>query len=171
MARAGRKARRQTTRKDQSTPGDDNHTPLEQTELLGIPKKQWTIARRRMRLVKIALGSKTRGMSRYHAVARKAGVSPRALYRWAAKWLRDRTLTSLLPGKLGPRPGLRRLGHDREIIVDAVLDDWMTKRETLPIAAAHEEVNRRCSKGSRRFRCQKRRWDLPGFVGSERASG
>jgi putative transposase len=146
MARAGRKASRHTTRKDQSTPGGDNHTPLEQTELLGIPKKHWAIARRRMRLVKIALGSKIRGMSRYDAVARKAGVSPRALYRWAAKWQRDRTLTALLPGKLGPRRGLRRLGHDREIIVDAVLDEWMTKRETLPIAAAHEEVNRRCSK-------------------------
>jgi len=99
-----------------------------------------------MRLVKIALGSKFRGMSWYDAVARKAGVSPRALYRWAAKRQRDRTLTALLPGKLGPRRGHRRLGYDREIIVDAVLDKWMTKRETLPIAAAHEQDNRRCSK-------------------------
>jgi putative transposase len=85
-------------------------------------------------------------MGRYESVARKAKVSPRALYRWAATWLRDRTLSSLLPRKLGPKPGHRRLGHEREIVVDAVLDDSIKRREPMPVTAVHEEVSRRCSK-------------------------
>ncbi len=57
MARAGRKARRQATPREQLTPGGDNHSPLEPTDRLGIPKKHWAITRRRSRLVKIVLGS------------------------------------------------------------------------------------------------------------------
>src|SRR5450432_614101 len=117
MTRAGRRTPQSSRRRNAKAPGGNPDAPLVQAELLGIPDEQWVIARRRMRLVKIVLGSKARGMGRYEAVARKARVTPRALYRWAATWLRDRTLSSLLPRKLGPKPGHSRLGHEREIIV------------------------------------------------------
>ena len=99
-----------------------------------------------MRFVKMALASKTGGTKRYASVARKARVSMRVLYRWIEKWRRDSTLTSLLPAQRGPKAGNRRLDFDRDAIIESVLDDWMSKREILPISAAHDEANRRCKR-------------------------
>jgi hypothetical protein len=76
-------------RSDDTAPAADPRALEKQAELLEISKADWNIARRRMRFVKMALASKTGGTQRYAAVARKAGVSKRVLYRWIEKWRRD----------------------------------------------------------------------------------
>jgi len=130
----------QRTERISAPPGD----PPRQTELLNIPKSEWELARRRLPFVKMVTRRRRSSKLAYIAVAKKAGVCLRTLYRWVELWRRDPTLTALLGGASGPKRGGHRLDLEREAIVDRVLDDWFSSREVLPLARAVEEVDRRC---------------------------
>jgi putative transposase len=105
-------------------------------ELLGIPKSEWTTAKRKQRIVKIALRSSI------EAAADVANCSTRTIRRLIASYRIDPSPLTFLPRRRGPKPGGQRLDLDRESIVTQAVERWKASPEPLPVERAFEEAKR-----------------------------
>lgn len=105
-------------------------------ELLGIPKSEWTTAKRKERIVKMAL------RSGIEAAADVANCSARTIRRLVASYRIDPSPLAFLPRRPGPKPGSQRLDLERESIVAEAVDHWKASPEPLPVERAFEEVKR-----------------------------
>jgi putative transposase len=105
-------------------------------ELLGIPKSEWTTAKRKERIVKMAL------RSGIEAAADVASCSARTIRRLVASYRIDPSPLAFLPRRPGPKPGSQRLDSERESIVAEAVEHWKASPEPLPVERAFDEVKR-----------------------------
>ena len=105
-------------------------------ELLAIPQGDWSKAKHREQLVKLAL---RRGDE---AAAQGAGCSRRTIRRLRARYELNPTLLSLIPRRTGPPIGSGHIGATREALVERAIDIWTANREPLPVSRLVEEVDR-----------------------------
>jgi putative transposase len=104
--------------------------------LLGIPKSEWTTAKRKERIVKMAL------RSGIEAAADVASCSARTIRRLVASYRIDPSPLAFLPRRPGPKPGSQRLDSERESIVAEAVEHWKASPEPLPVERAFDEVKR-----------------------------
>ena len=130
-----RKRTAQRTRRGRTAIGSAKHAASER-ELLAIPKADWAIAKRKERIVKVALRTSN------EEAAGKAHCSTRTVRRLLTCYRLNPSLLAFLPRKRGTRSGSQRLEPERESIVEEAVDQWFASREPLPVSRAVEEVRR-----------------------------
>jgi hypothetical protein len=133
--------RKKNPRRSTSRPKKSAATRLEtinasDRELLGIPKSEWTAAKRKERIVKMAL------RSGIEPAADVANCSTRTIRRLVASYRIDPSPLAFLPRRPGPKPGGQRLDLDRESIVTQAVEQWKASPEPLPVERAFQEVKR-----------------------------
>ena len=82
--------------------------------------------------------------SRTEAAAQALGLSARSVRRLVVRYKTSAQTTSLLAHQRGPHKRLRRLGADRERLIDAAIDQFYLVRPRKPMEEVYREVVRRC---------------------------
>lgn len=72
------------------------------------------------------------------------GMSPRAVYRLAARYRVSAQTTSLLPRRRGPNKKRRRLGDIREQVIEETIERRYLERPRTPMEEVYRNVTQRC---------------------------
>lgn len=123
-------------RRDLHASKSNEATRVSDRELLGIPKSEWATAKRKERIVKMAL------RSGIEAAADSANCSARIIRRLITSYRIDPSPLAFLPRRSGPKPGSQRLDLERESIVAEAVERWKASPEPLPVERAVEDVRR-----------------------------
>jgi len=80
-----------------------------------------------------------------HGLRRKcSGLSARSVRRLLVRYKASAQTSSLLPHQGGPHKRLRRLGADRERLIDLAIDQFYLIRPRKPMEEVYREVARQC---------------------------
>jgi putative transposase len=116
---------------------------LERQRTLAQP--DWSKAQRREVIIREAISGEGSITSRVEAAAQALGLSARSVRRLVVRYKTSEQTTSLLAHQRGPHKRLRRLGADRERLIDAAIDQFYLVRPRKPMEEVYREVVRRCS--------------------------
>jgi putative transposase len=94
--------------------------------------------------VRQAIGGEGSTAARSQIAAQALGLSVRTVRRLIARYKTSAQTTSLLAHQRGPNKNRRRLGTDRERLIDTVIDQIYLVRPRKPMEEVHREVVRRC---------------------------
>lgn len=117
----------------------------EHVELADIADEDWQIAQKRYAAISPFAGKFTVGRDEAEARAAEVGINVATLYRWLKRFNATGSVTSLIPGKRGWKPGNRRISTDAEYIITDVIDNFYLTRQRASPQQAVTEVMRRCS--------------------------
>ena len=109
-----------------------------------IDPDEWSLAEKREAAVKEALTGDGPTKERMRAAAVALGMSPRAVYRLAARYRVSAQTTSLLPRRRGPNKKRRRLGDIRERVIDEAIERRYLVRPRTPMEEVYRNVKQRC---------------------------
>jgi len=109
-----------------------------------IDPNEWSLAEKREAAVKEALAGEGPTKERMRAAAVALGMSPRAVYRLAARYRVSAQTTSLLPRRRGPNKKRRRLGDIREQVIDEAIERRYLVRPRTPMEEVYRNVKQRC---------------------------
>lgn len=112
--------------------------------LRGVANSDWTEAQRREAVLREAIGGEGSTAARSQIAAQALGLSVRTVRRLIARYKTSAQTTSLLAHQRGPNKNLRRLGTDRERLIDTVIDQIYLVRPRKPMEEVYREVVRRC---------------------------
>jgi putative transposase len=117
----------------------------EHVELADIADEDWQIAQKRYAAISPLAGRMTIGREDAEQRAEELGINVATLYRWLKRFNATGSVTALIPGKRGWKPGNRRTSTDAERIIMDVIDDFYLTRQRPSPQKAVTEVFRRCS--------------------------
>jgi len=109
-----------------------------------LAEPEWTKAQRREVIIRAVLSGEGSMSSRTEAAAQALGLSARSVRRLVARYKASAQTTSLLPHQRGPHKHLRRLGAERERLIDVAIDQFYLIRPRKPMEEVYREVVRRC---------------------------
>lgn len=104
----------------------------------------WTKAQRRETVIQEALQKSGSATAVAAVAASKLGVSTRTVCRLIARYTTSAQTTSLVCHPRGPKKSHRRLGVDRERVVDTAIEKRYLVRPRTPMEEVYKEVVRRC---------------------------
>ena len=114
-------------------------------ELSSVTEPQWAEARRCMAVIMKVSKLPHRTRSDVRAAATELGYSCAQVYRWLKRYAHDPRLTSLLPRKRGPAPGLLRLSTQINETVDEAIETMYLTRQRPRLIGLVGEIRRRCA--------------------------
>jgi putative transposase len=104
----------------------------------------WSDAERREQIIRCAISGDGPVFERLKAAAESLGVSTRTVQRLLARYRASAQTTSLLPQPPGPRKVGRRLGAERERLIQEAIEKRYLVRPKTPMEEVYREVVRRC---------------------------
>ena len=104
----------------------------------------WSEAQRRELVIRAVLGGEGPMTSRTDCAANALGLSARSVRRLLVRYKASAQTSSLLPHQGGPHKRLRRLGADRERLIDLAIDQFYLIRPRKPMEEVYREVARQC---------------------------
>ena len=102
------------------------------------------MAQRREIIIRAAITGEGSTTSRVEAAAQALSLSTRSVRRLVVRYKSSAQTTSLLAHPRGPRMRLRRLGVERERLIDTAIDQFYLIRPRKPMEEVYREVVRRC---------------------------
>jgi putative transposase len=112
-----------------------------------VDNPDWSKAQRREAIVRSAIDGDGSASARVDAAAMALGLSSRTVRRLVVRYRASAQTTSLLAHLPGPHKNLRRLGIERERLVEEVINQLYLVRPRKPMEEVYREVVRRCRKG------------------------
>ncbi len=106
----------------------------------------WTEAQRREAIIRQTIAGEGSAAARMAGAAQALGLSARTVQRLVVRYKASAQTTSLLAHLRGPNKRLRRLGADRERLIDTAIDQFYLIRPRKPMEEVFREVVRRCRK-------------------------
>lgn len=111
-----------------------------------VENPDWTEAQRREAIIRQAISGEGSTAARMQCAAQTLGLSARTVRRLVARYKTSAQTTSLLAHQRGPNKNLRRLGTDRERLIDTTIDQFYLVRPRKPMEEVYREVVRQCRK-------------------------
>lgn len=109
-----------------------------------IADRDWKVAEKRYAAIKPLLTGGVPSRSEVEERAQAAGVSLTTMYRWLSRYRNMESLSALVPGRRGWKPGKRRISVQAEAVVREVIEDtYLTTQRSSPQKVV-TEVKRRC---------------------------
>lgn len=125
-----------------SLPPSDVDVRLDRQRTIDPP--EWSLAEEREAAVRdVVTGTGPIG-PRVNRAAAALSVSPRTIRRLVARYAVSAQTTSLVPQPRGPHKTLRRLGTDRERLIDEAIERRYLVRPRAPMEEVYRDVKRRC---------------------------
>ena len=115
---------------------------LERLHTTGTPN--WSRAQRREAVIREALQGYGPTTALVGAAAKTLGLSTRTVRRLITRYTASAQTTSLVAHLRGPKKSHRRLGTEREQLIDAAIDKHYLIRPRTPMEEVYKEVVRRC---------------------------
>lgn len=115
---------------------------LERLHTTGTPN--WSRAQRREAVIREALQGYGPTTALVGAAAKTLGLSTRTVRRLITRYTASAQTTSLVAHLRGPKKSHRRLGTEREQLIDAAIDKRYLIRPRTPMEEVYKEVVRRC---------------------------
>ena len=112
----------------------------------------WAAAKIREPIIRDAMSGDGNATVRATGAAQALGVSIRTIQRLVARYKASAQTTSLVPLLPGPRKVHRRLGAERERMIDEAIEKRYLVRPRTPMEEAYREVIRRCKQKNLRNR-------------------
>ena len=109
-------------------------------------KPDWTAAQQREAIIRDAMIGDGPATPRINAAAHALGLSERTVQRLIARYKASAQTTSLVSHQPGPRKVRRRLGTERERLIDEAIEKRYLVRPRTPMEETYREVVRRCHK-------------------------
>jgi len=109
-------------------------------------KLDWSVAQQREAIIRDAMIGDGPATPRINAAAHALSLSERTVQRLIARYKASAQTTSLVPHQPGPRKVRRRLGTERERLIDEAIDKRYLVRPRTPMEETYREVVRRCRK-------------------------
>lgn len=119
--------------------------PRVPTDILDVPEKAWSDARRREKFIRPLLDVSHGLLEAVAAAARGMKVDPRTVSRWLKRYRQEPSLFSLIERVRGAPVGHSRLSPEQEDIVRRVITEQWRRRPRPTIAAVFTEVMRVCT--------------------------
>jgi putative transposase len=116
----------------------------EHVELAEIADEDWQIAQKRYAAISPLVGKMTIGREEAESRAEELGINAATLYRWLKRFNATGSVTSLIPGKRGWKPGNGRISADTERIISDVIENFYLTRQRPSPQQAVTEVMRKC---------------------------
>ena len=111
-----------------------------------VRQLDWTEARRREIIIRAAITGEGSTTSRMEAAAQALGLSVRSARRLVVRYKSSAQTSSLIACRRGPNKRLRRLGAERERLIDTTIDQFYLMRPRKPMEEVYREVVRQCRK-------------------------
>jgi putative transposase len=109
-----------------------------------IETPDWSKAQRREAVIREALQGDGRTTELVDAAARTLGLSTRTVRRLITRYTASAQTTSLLAHLRGPKKSRRRLGAERERLIEAAIEKRYLVRPRTPMEEVYKEVKRQC---------------------------
>ena len=104
----------------------------------------WNRAQRRESVIREALQGDGSATALVDAAAKSLGLSARTVRRLITRYTTSAQTTSLVAHAPGPNKSHRRLGAERERLIDTAIDKRYLVRPRTPMEEVYKEVARRC---------------------------
>jgi putative transposase len=104
----------------------------------------WTTAKQREAIIGHAMNGDGPATALVDAAAKALGLSARTVRRLIVRYKTSAQTTSLVPHQRGPKKTHRRLGAERERLIDAAIEKRYLVRPRTPMEEVFKEVTRRC---------------------------
>jgi putative transposase len=112
--------------------------------LRSTDESEWNSAQRRETVIREAMQGEGPASALVDAAAKSLGVSGRTVRRLIARYTASAQTTSLLAHAPGPNKTHRRLGAQRERLIDTAIEKRYLVRPRTPMEEVYKEVVRRC---------------------------
>jgi putative transposase len=112
-----------------------------------VENPDWSKAQRREAIIRAAIDGDGSASSRVDAAAKALDLSARTVRRLVVRYKASAQTTSLLAHQPGPHKNLRRLGIERERLIEEVINQFYLVRPRKPMEEVYREIIRRCRKG------------------------
>jgi putative transposase len=109
-----------------------------------VDTANWSVAQERENIIRDAMNGVGATTALVDAAAKALGLSPRSVRRLVVKYKASAQTTSLVAYPRGPNKARRRLGAERERVIDAAIDKRYLVRPRTPMEEVYKEVVRRC---------------------------
>jgi putative transposase len=115
-------------------------------KLLKISEQNWTLARRRERVLSQLAKEEGCSQQMIQWACSKLGLSRAMVFRLLARYRDDKGLSTLVPQTRGRKLGRRLLSPKQEKIISQQIHKFYFRRERPSLAALHREIATDCAK-------------------------
>jgi putative transposase len=113
-------------------------------ELLSVSSVQWEQARRCLPVIRRLMDNPQRTRAEVVGAAAELGYGPTHLYALLRRYVFDPRLSSLLPGRRGPKQGRSRLSAEIDALISETIETVYLSRQRPRMMDLVLEVRRRC---------------------------
>ena len=126
------------------SPIEENSSPSDTVDLQHISDPDWQVAQKRYSIIKTLLEFPQYGRHEVTKVAEQHDINTATLYRWIKRFNTSGNIISLVPKKRGVQSGDWRIEHEKESLIQEVIQDYYLTKQKVTVQATVDEVKRIC---------------------------